>query len=128
MESKGIPLVSGTKRATNMVIIAIHPAWKKNTPYLKWQSMVKNVCESVKLIAKFIATLMLCPVGLIFSGKISLGTSQLKGPHDQPKPAAYMHISTNTNAAFPFDMCSVPDTPVATIRTTATAICNRTRK
>ena len=50
--------------------------------------MVKNVWDSTKVVAKFTATLMLWPVGRIFIGNISLGMSQLRGPHDQPKPAA----------------------------------------
>jgi hypothetical protein len=50
--------------------------------------MVKKVCDSTNVVAKFTATVMLWPVDRIFIGNISLGTSQLRGPQDQPKPAA----------------------------------------
>lgn len=87
--------------------------------------MVKNVCESPNVVAKFTATLMLWPVGRIFIGNISLGISQLRGPQDQPNPAAYMHIKISTNMEFSLEMCLVPETPVVAASTQASATCHK---
>ena len=42
---------------------------------------------------------MLCPADRISSGKISLGTSHPRGPHDQANPATYAQMKSTTMAA-----------------------------
>ena len=56
-------------------------------------------------------TLMDCPAERISRGKISLGTNQPSGPHDQAKPATYMQMKATTNPAYVFGMLPSPLVP-----------------
>ncbi|WVZ50784.1 hypothetical protein U9M48_002008 [Paspalum notatum var. saurae] len=82
----GILLVSGKKRYTNAVMAAIHPAKKKKIPAFIRHSMARKNCATRMVNTNPDATVTLCPADRTSSGKISLGTSQLSGPQDQPKP------------------------------------------
>ncbi|MED6112461.1 hypothetical protein PIB30_061925 [Stylosanthes scabra] len=97
ISSMGIPLVSGSKKKTKMVMIVIHPAKKRNNPNLMEQRRARNDWAIMKVNSRFTATVTLCPADRISYGNISLGTVQPSGPHDHPKANTKRQIKTTTN-------------------------------
>lgn len=62
------------------------PAKTKKRPYLTAHNMGRKACAMMKVMNKLTAPTMLSPTYRISKGKVSLGTSHAKGPHDQAKP------------------------------------------
>lgn len=59
------------------------PVKNRKIPYLNWHSIARNACATTKVKSMFTETVILCSAEHVSRGKISLGTSQPKGLHDQ---------------------------------------------
>jgi len=87
-------------------MIKTHPEKNKKIPNLKMHSIERNACAMTNVQSKLTHTAILCPADRVSRGKISLGISQLRGPHDHANADTKMHTITTTNTAKPFDRSS----------------------
>lgn len=71
-----------------------------------------KIWATTKVQIMLTETLMLWAAERISSGKISLGTNQLRGPQDHANPTTYTQIHMTTTIAYHFDRVSgSPSTP-----------------
>lgn len=87
ISSIGIPLVSGSMKNTKIVITKTKKPKKMNKPNFMWHNIIKKTCATKKVKSMLTDTLTLWAAERISNGKISLGTNQPRGPHDQANPA-----------------------------------------
>lgn len=83
-----------------MVIIQTQQAKKMNKPNLNVHSICMKISAMKNVKIMLTATLILCAADRISSGKISLGTNQPRGPHDQANPATYTLIALTRIVAY----------------------------
>ena len=108
ISSMGTFFVSGRKKKMKMVMITSQPAKKRKMPYRKWHNIVRKSWAMRKVNNKFTETTRPCPAERISIGKISLGTNQPSGPHDQAKPATKMQTKETTAAVSLLERTLVP--------------------
>ncbi|KAG5526013.1 hypothetical protein RHGRI_032337 [Rhododendron griersonianum] len=108
-----IPFVSGRNRAKKTVMIITTAAKSKNTPYLRWQNMAKDIWARTNVRAKLEAMQIACPAGRTSRGSISLGMIQVRGPHDHPNAALMLHMRTSMATAPVLESAAVPKSPTS---------------
>ncbi|KAG5526015.1 hypothetical protein RHGRI_032339 [Rhododendron griersonianum] len=113
MDPARIPFVSGRNRAKKTVMIITTAAKSKNTPYLRWQNMAKDIWARTNVRAKLEAMQIACPAGRTSRGSISLGMIQVRGPHDHPNAALMLHMRTSMATAPVLESAAVPESPTS---------------
>lgn len=103
ISSIGTPLVSGSKKKTNVVMMRTHAAKKRKMPNLRPQRRERKLWAMANVNKRLTATVMPCPADLVSNGNISLGTVQPRGPHDHPKAKTNRQITITTNTEKPFE-------------------------
>jgi len=81
------------------VIMAIRLAKRMKTPYRRWHNERRKHCATAAVKKRLTQTTRLCPADLVSRGKISLGTNQERGPHDQPYATTNAHIAITRRTA-----------------------------
>lgn len=85
-----------------LLIITIKPANSKKIPYRRWQRDTRKHCAIRAVKSMLTQTTILCPADLVSSGKISLGTSQPRGPQDLPYAKTNKQMITTRKMPIPF--------------------------
>ena len=99
IESIGTPLVSGNRKMTKTPMIKIQAEKKKNMYARMWHSMDRNNWAMMKVKSMLELTANAKPAVLVSRGKVSLGISQPRGPHDQAKDITNKHTRITTTVA-----------------------------